>query len=109
MVLYTCGQKTHGPAALHPCAKAGKALDAAGYQYEIKVVGGYRMVPWTWASRDEERAEVKRLSGTNEVPILVLEDGEVISGSGTIARWAKEHPAARAAAKATGEAAGKTS
>ena len=35
---------------------------------------------------------MKKLSGTNEVPILVLDDGEVISGSGTIARWAKEHP-----------------
>jgi hypothetical protein len=37
---------------------------------------------------------VKRLSGTNEVPILVLDDGEVVSGSGDIARWAKAHPAA---------------
>ena len=99
MVLYTCGQKTHGPAFAHPCAKAGKALDAAGYEYELKVVGGYRLMPWTWGSRDEERAEVKKLSGTNEVPILVLDDGEVISGSGTIARWAREHPAAKAAAE----------
>jgi glutathione S-transferase len=99
MVLYTCGQKTTGPAALHPCAKAGKALDAAGYEYEIKTFGGYRLAFWTWGSRDEDRAEVKRLSGTNEVPILVLDDGEVISGSGTIARWAKEHPAARETAK----------
>jgi hypothetical protein len=40
---------------------------------------------------------VKELSGTNEVPILVLDDGEVISGSGTIASWAKQHPAERAA------------
>jgi len=99
VLLYTCGQKKRGPASLHPCAKAGKALDAAGYEYEIKVVGGYRAVPTTWGRRDEDRAEVKRLSGTNEVPILVLDDGEVISGSGTIARWAKEHPAARAAAE----------
>jgi glutathione S-transferase len=95
MLLYTCGQKKGGPAALHPCAKAGKALDAAGYEYEIKTVGGYRLMPWTWGKRDDDRAEVKRLSGTNEVPILVLDDGEVISGSGTIARWASEHPAAR--------------
>jgi glutathione S-transferase len=97
VVLYTCGQKTSGPAALHPCAKAGKALDAAGYEYELKPMGGYRMAPWTWGSRDADRAEVRELSGTNEVPILVLDDGEVISGSSTIARWAKEHPAARAA------------
>ncbi len=92
MVLYTCGQKTTGPAFAHPCAKAGKALDDAGYEYEIKVVGGYRMLPWTWRNRDADRAEVKKLSGTNEVPILILDDGEVISGSSTIARWAGEHP-----------------
>src|SRR4051794_24132140 len=98
MVLYTCGQKTHGPSLAHPCAKAGKALDTAGHDYELKVVGGYRLMPWTWGSRGEDRAEVKRLSGTNEVPILVLDDGEVISGSGTIASWAREHPAGREAA-----------
>jgi glutathione S-transferase len=95
MVLYTCGQKKTGPAFAHPCAKAGKALDAAGYEYELKTVGGYRMAFWTWGSREDDRTEVKELSGTNEVPILVLDDGEVISGSGTIARWAREHPATR--------------
>lgn len=96
MVLYTCGQKKLGPALMHPCAKAGKALDAAGYEYEIKTVRGYRMGPWTWGTRSADREEVKRLSGTNEVPILVLDDGNVISGSGTIARWAKEHPSSPA-------------
>jgi glutathione S-transferase len=97
VILYTCGQKKRGPASMHPCAKAGKALDAAGYEYELKLVGGYRLMPWTWGSREEDRTEVRELSGTNEVPILVLDDGEVISGSATIARWAGEHPAARAA------------
>jgi glutathione S-transferase len=98
MILYTCRQKTVGPGFAHPCAKAGKALDAAGYQYEIKTVGGYRAAVWTWGSRKDDRAEVRKLSGTDEVPILVLDDGEVVSGSGAIARWAKEHPAARASA-----------
>ena len=74
MILYTCGQKTHGPGFAHPCAKAGKALDAAGYQYELKTVGGYRLMPWTWGSRNEDRAEIKRLSGTNEAPILILDN-----------------------------------
>lgn len=92
MVLYTCGQKKMGPGFAHPCAKAGKALDAAGYDYELKTVGGYRMAFWTWGSRSEDRTEIKKLSGTNEVPILVLDNGEVVSGSGAIARWAKEHP-----------------
>jgi glutathione S-transferase len=94
MVLYTCGQKKRAASLGHPCGRAAKALDGAGYTYEIKVVGGYRLAAWTWGSRDADRAEVKELSGTNEVPILVLDDGEVVSGSGTIARWAREHPAA---------------
>ncbi|HEX6228760.1 MAG TPA: glutathione S-transferase N-terminal domain-containing protein [Solirubrobacterales bacterium] len=102
MVLYTCGQRKRGPAVMHPCAKAGGALDAAGYEYEIKPVGGYRLAPWTWASRDKDREEVRRLSGTNEVPILVLDDGEVISGSSRIADWAREHPAAERSAEGTG-------
>ncbi|MGZ5316352.1 MAG: hypothetical protein ACXW0S_10785, partial [Solirubrobacterales bacterium] len=59
MILYTCNQKTHGPAFAHPGGKAGKALDAAGYDYELKTVGGYRLMPWTWSSRDKDRAEVK--------------------------------------------------
>jgi glutathione S-transferase len=80
---------------LHPCATAVKALDSAGYRYELKKVGSYRLMPWTWAGRKDDRAEVRELSGTDEVPILVLDDGEVISGSSHIARWAREHPATR--------------
>lgn len=95
MILYTCGTKTAGPGFAHPCAKAGGALKAAGYEYEIKTVKGYRAAFWTWGSRKKDREEIRKLSGTDEVPILVLDDGEVISGSGSIAKWAKEHPAAR--------------
>jgi glutathione S-transferase len=86
-----------GPLA-HPCGRAAKALDDAGYSYELKVVGGYRGAPWTWRDRGRDRAEVERLSGQRNVPILVLDDDQVISGSGDIARWAKEHPAAAKAA-----------
>lgn len=97
MLLYTCGQKKSLASLGHPCGKAARALDQAGHEYDIKVVGGYRLALWTRPSRDEDRAEVRELSGTNEVPILVLDDGEVISGSGTIARWARENPARSAA------------
>jgi len=93
MILYTCGVKTSGPGAMHPCAKAGNALDKAGYDYEIKTVDGYRLMPWTWKARNASRKEVEELSGTKEVPILVLDDGEVISDSSRIAKWAKENPA----------------
>jgi glutathione S-transferase len=92
VILYTCNQKKHAASLGHPCGRAGKALDEAGYDYELKTVGGYRLMPWTWGSRNEDRAEIKELSGTNEVPILVLDNGDVVSGSGAIARWAKEHP-----------------
>lgn len=96
MVLYTCGQKKHagnlGPLS-HPCGKAAKALDDAGHSYELKVVGGYRLMPWTWANRGGDRAEVRDLSGQNNVPIVVLDDGEVVSGSGAIALWVNENPA----------------
>jgi glutathione S-transferase len=92
MVLYTCNQKTHAATLGHPCGRAGRALDQAGYEYELKIVGGYRLGFWTWGSRKTDRAEVRELSGTDEVPILVLDNGDVVSGSGAIARWAKEHP-----------------
>jgi glutathione S-transferase len=94
VILYTCGQTKHGPAFMHPCAKAAKALAVAGHEYEIRKVSGYRLMPWTWHRRSADRAEVKELSGQCNVPILVLDDGEVIVGSGLIARWAEEHPAA---------------
>jgi glutathione S-transferase len=95
VILYTCGQKKKAGNLGHPCGRAANALDKAGYEYELKALGGYRLMPWTWKTRNEARQEVERLSGTKEVPVLVLDDGEVISGSGTIARWAGEHPAAR--------------
>jgi glutathione S-transferase len=94
VILYTCGQKTTGPASMHPCARAGKALESAGHEFEIRTVGGYRLMPWTWPRRSRDRAQIRELSGTDEVPIMVLDDGEVISGSGAISRWARQNPAA---------------
>lgn len=92
MILYTCGQKKHLGSLGHPCGRAAKALDEAGYEYELRAVKGYRLMPWTRPSRNKDRAEIKALSGTNEVPVLVLDDGNVISDSSKIVRWVKEHP-----------------
>ena len=92
MVLYTCGQKLSTP-SVHPCGIAGKALEDAGHEFEIKTVKGYRLMPWTWSSRAKDREEVERLSGSRTVPILVLDNGQVISGSGRIRSWAKENRA----------------
>jgi glutathione S-transferase len=101
MVLYTCEVgKSMGdlPAAIaHPCGRAAKALDRAGYEYEHKQVKGGVLKLWTLPKRAEDRAEVERLSGQRGVPILVLDGGEVISGSGEIVRWAEGHPKSAAA------------
>jgi glutathione S-transferase len=96
VILYTCGDGKSfgglpGPMA-HPCGKAAKALDDAGYDYEWKKVKGGTLKVWTWPSRARDRAEVEQLSGQRGVPILVLDGGEVITGSGEIINWVAEHP-----------------
>jgi glutathione S-transferase len=40
------------------------------------------------------RKEVKRLTGKSWVPVLVLDDGTVISDSHKIVEWARANPAA---------------
>ena len=93
MVLYTCelGKSFGGlgPAS-HPCGRAAKALDDAGIGYEQRTVRGGTLKVWTWPSRASDRAEVEKLSGQRSVPILVLDGGEVVTGSGRIAAWADE-------------------
>ncbi len=93
LTLYTCPWEGRSP-GWHPCGVAARALEEAGHGCEVKVVGGQISMPWTWPSRRRDRAEVKRLSGRNGVPVLVLPEGQVIAGSRRIARWAAEHPAA---------------
>jgi glutathione S-transferase len=94
VILYTC-DAGKSAAALHPCGKAAKALDDAGCAYEYRQVKGGSLKLWTWLTRARDRAEIERLSGQRSVPILVLDGGEVITGSGSIARWAREHQPAR--------------
>ncbi len=91
MKLYTCGQTDHGAMVGHPCARAVKALRDAGHAIEIEVVEGYKLMPWT---RRGKRDAIREISGQEDVPVLITDDGDVISGTGTIVRWAKEHAAA---------------
>jgi glutathione S-transferase len=46
------------------------------------------------------RREVERISGQRQVPVLVTDDGEVVSDSQRIVEWAERHPAPTAAATA---------
>jgi len=95
VVLYTCAEGTSFgslPAPIaHPCGRAAVALDAAGHSYELREVKGGKLKFWTWPSRASDRAEIEKLSGQRDVPILVLDDGSVLSGSGEIVRWARGH------------------
>ena len=95
MILYTCTDGKSfgglpGPLA-HPCGRAAKALDEAGHSYDWKKVKGGTLKLWTWPSRARDRAEIEKLSGQRGVPILVLDDGDIVVGSGEIVEWAKAH------------------
>jgi glutaredoxin len=92
VILYTCAQEKRHANIGHPCGRAAKALDEAGYAYEIRVLPGYRLAPWTWSQRQKGRDEVKNLTGQVNLPVLLLDEGKAIVGSGTIAEWASAHP-----------------
>ncbi len=97
MVLYTCPARTHGASAplfKHPCGVAAQALDAAGHTYTVKVVGGFKNVPF---SRRGKRKEILELTGQEDVPVLVLDDGATVQGTSTIVEWAASHDSAQAA------------
>src|SRR5438270_12088587 len=102
MVLYMCAMGRTGGSVpkpfAHPCARAAKALDDVGHSYEVEQVRGGTMKLWTWPARARDRAEVERLSGQRGVPILVLDDGEVIVGSAEIVSWAQSHSPASTSA-----------
>jgi glutaredoxin len=93
VILYTCGQKKALGSLGHACGRAAKALDQAGYEYEIRDLPGYRFVPWTWRQRRRGREQIREMTGQISVPVLALDEGRTIVGSSKIAEWARAHPA----------------
>ncbi len=90
MKLYTCPARTIGgtiPVITHPCGRAAHALNEAGLTYEVETVGGFKALPIT---RRGKRDEIRRLTGQEDVPVLVLEDGGVVVGTKAIVAWAGE-------------------
>lgn len=81
----------------HPCGNAYHALRDAGYDPEVQRCYGLGVLP-AFMNQTPGRKEVMRLTGSHWVPVLVTDDGDVISGSKQIMDWAAGHPIAQAAA-----------
>ena len=94
MKLYVCWTtiQTPRPPHGHPCHNAYEALRDAGHDPEvIKVRGlgiGPRFVHWI----TDGRREVERISGQRTVPVLVTDEGAVVTESQRIVEWARQHP-----------------
>jgi hypothetical protein len=101
MKLYVCyGTWNSGPRpGGHPCGTAYHALKDAGYEPEVIKSYGLGCLPDVF-NRTSGRREVKRLTGNNWVPALVLDDGTVIQGSQRIAEWSQANPAGKSPAGA---------
>ena len=96
MILYTCGQKKSFGSLGHPCGRAAKALDEAGYEYEIRALPGYRLMPWTWGERRGNRKEVEELTGQTNLPPRQRES----AGRRSIRRYGMSLPNSSASAAA---------
>jgi hypothetical protein len=102
MKLYVCyGTWTAGkPLHAHPCGEAHKALLTAGHRPEVIRSYGLGPLPAAINNLTRGRREVKALTGNYWVPVLILQDGTVIQGSGKIIAWAQDNPAASASSRA---------
>ena len=89
MRLYVC-YGTFGPADRHACAKAHKALTAAGHQPDVVRTYGCYGTDRFFAGR----REIKRRTGSYKVPTLILDDDTIVDESQHIVAWAAANPAA---------------
>lgn len=73
----------------HPCKRAHDALREAGHRPRVVRAYGFAWLP----DLTPARKAVKRMTGESFVPVLVLDDGEVVKDAQSIVTWAREHPA----------------
>ena len=74
----------------HPCGVAHEALRDAGHEPEVIKSYGLGALP-DFLNPTRGRREVRKLTGSNVVPVLVTDAGEVVKESRRIAEWAKAH------------------
>lgn len=93
MKLYVCWGTFPSPRpGGHPCANAYHALTRAGHEPELIRSYGLGLLPNVF-NETSGRREVRRLTGNNWVPTLVLDDDTVIDDSKQIVAWAQANPA----------------
>ena len=94
MHLYVCWdtRTSHPIFGEHPCGVAFEALRDAGHDPKVIRAYGWAALP-SFLNFTPGRRAVRELTGQEEVPVLVLEDGEVVSGSEQIVFWANANPA----------------
>jgi hypothetical protein len=63
----------------------------AGHDAKVVRTYGFAFLP----DITRGRRRVKKLTGESFVPVLVLDDGNVIAGSDEIVGWARSHAAPR--------------
>jgi hypothetical protein len=96
MKLYVCYGTFKSPRpGGHPCGNAYQALREAGHDPEVIRSYGLGVLPGIF-NRTRGRQEVKRLTGSYMVPVLVTDDDQVVSDSKRIVEWAKANPAGAA-------------
>jgi Glutathione S-transferase, N-terminal domain len=99
--LYVCWTTIQTPRpGGHPCHNAHEALRLAGYDPEVVKVHGLGIGPRFMHAMTDGRREVEELTGQRAVPVLVTDDGEVVTDSKRIVEWAEAHPAHLAGAGA---------
>jgi hypothetical protein len=94
MKLYVCwGTFTVAPRpGGHPCGNAYHALRDAGHDPEVVRSYGLGLLPG-FLNQTRGRREVKELTGSYWVPVLVTDDETAIQGSDKIIEWARANPA----------------
>ncbi len=97
MKLYVCYGTFPSPRpGGHPCGNAYRALREAGHDPEVIRSYGLGILP-DFLNRTRGRREAKRLTGSNVVPVLVTDEGEVVADSKKIVAWARANPAGASA------------
>jgi hypothetical protein len=94
MKLYVCWGLFRSPRpGGHPCRNAHEALTDAGWNPDVEKVYGWGVLP---DFMNPMREKVRKLTGQGWVPVLVTDDGDIVSGSDKIAKWARDNPASGA-------------